>query len=152
MNEWNQDSDNDGIPDVVEEAIEKASLMSRTFTKKNFYIFIFILILCATYGIGAWQYMSLRDEKIALQNQFDWQKSENEIEINKNKIEERRNEIIELNTEMIKKKNDINNTQIKIDDLITNMKEQNEDFNDEIQSMDSNDLKRAFSKLGYPTK
>jgi len=156
MTDWKEDNDNDGVPDVVEEAIEdvKESFASRTFTKRNMYLSIVVGLIIAGYGLFAYMYLSLRDEKIAIQNQFDWYKSEQEIEINKAVMEERARALAELekkfpalNTAQEDRKKDVD----KLTDDLQN-KPYARSNEDEINKMDINELNSTFDALGYPAK
>lgn len=155
MTNWTEDKDDDGVPDAIEEVIEdaKKSFASRTFTKRNMYLSIVIGLIIAGYGLFAYMYLSLRDEKIAIQNQFDWLKSEQEIEINKAVMEERVRAAAELakkfpslNDAYDKRKDDVNH----LTDSIKNKpyKGSNED---EINKLDANELNSVFNDLGFPT-
>lgn len=159
MTNWTADKDDDGVPDAVEDAVEEAveevkeSFASRTFTKRNMYLSIVIGLIIAGYGLFAYMYLSLRDEKIAIQNQFDWFKSEQEIEINKAVMQERARAAAELakkfpslNDAYDKRKDDVNH----LTDSIKNKpyKGSNED---EINKLDANELNSVFDDLGFPT-
>ena len=154
--QWTKDSDNDGIPDVIEDAIDeaKASFASRTFTKRNLYLSIIIGAIIAGYGLFAYMYLSLRDEKIAIQNQYDWFKSEQEIEINKAKIAERYEKYKNLkldNKELSIVLNDKKNNVDKLHTVLIN-KPYEDDNEDEIHQLNTDQLKSMFDDIGYPTK
>jgi len=158
MNDFNfRDEDENGIPDIVDDAkaaVQKASLMTRTFTKRNLYLTIVIGIIIAGYGLFGYMYMNLRDEKIAIENQFNWYQSEQEIEINKAKMEERRRVINELSSKYGSLKNDLFVKRETVDAHINNIENKSfkEEITNEIEQMDINDLRKSFSDFGYTSK
>jgi len=152
-----RDENENGIPDIVDdaqEAIKKAGLISRTFTKRNFYMAIIIGIIIAGYGIGAYFYMNLRDEKIAIENQYNWFQSEQEIEINKAKMEERRRVINELSASYGVLKKDLYVKREKVDEHINKIEDKDfaKELKNEIEQMDIVDLRESFAKYGYQPK
>lgn len=155
MTNWTEDKDNDGVPDAIEEVIEeaKASLMSRTFTKRNMYLSILVGVIIAGYGVFAFMYMSLRDDNIALKNQFDWFKSEQEIEINKARMNER----VKVTKELLGKSKDLaeklDAQRSNVDDINNTIinKPYTRKNENEIKKMDHTELTNSFDSLGFPT-
>jgi flagellar basal body-associated protein FliL len=158
MNDFNfRDENENGIPDIVdsaEEAVKKASLVSRTFTKRNLYLSIIIGVIIAGYGLFGYMYMTLRDEKIAIQNQYNWFQSEQEIEINKAKMEERRRVLNELGVEYGTLKKDLDAKRTKVDKHINKIEDKDfaKEIKNEIEQMDIVELRESFSKFGYKPK
>jgi len=155
MTDWSEDKDNDGVPDAIEEVLEatKASLMSRTFTKRNMYMSILVGVIIAGYGLFAYMYLSLRDEKIALQNQFDWAKSEQEIEVNKARMDERVKVTKELYDKSKALDDKLDSSRASLDIInnsITNKPYRRNNEN-EISEMDNTELSNSFDALGFPT-
>lgn len=155
MTNWTEDKDDDGVPDAIEEVIEdaKKSFASRTFTKRNMYLSIVIGLIIAGYGLFAYMYLSLRDEKIAIQNQFDWFKSEQEIEINKAVMQERARAAAELEKKFPGLNDEHNSRKDDVDQLTNTI--ENKPYirsnKDEINQMDINELNSVFDDLGFPT-
>lgn len=150
-----EDKDQDGIPDFIEEELEeikKSSLGQKIFTKRNFYMFLFMFIIILGYMILGWLYIHEREEKIAIQNQFHWAKSEQEIEVDKKQIQERDEQLQILGDQY---KNSLKDLELKrktLNDHITVVEESKEKFKDEAENLNNNQLRGAFNKLGYPTK
>lgn len=153
--DWTEDSDHDGVPDAIENVIENAKLSfaRRTFTKRNLYLSIVIGAIIAGYGVFGYMYMSLRDEKIAIQNQYDWFKSEQEIEINKARMEERRKIFIDLKESSVELNDSLDEKREKVDALQNTLinKPYLRSNEDEVNEMDIDGLLNTFDALGFNT-
>jgi len=150
-----EDKNQDGIPDVIEDTLEelkKTSLGQKVFTKRNFYLFLFMFVIILGYTILGWLYIHEKEEKIAIQNQFHWAKSENEIEVDREAIKDRKEALYELDTNYDDLLENLETKRKFLDKHIDEVENNKEKFKDEADSLNINQLRGAFDKLGYPTK
>jgi len=150
-----EDKDQDGIPDVIEDTLEelkKTSLGQKIFTKRNFYLFLFMFIIIMGYGILGWLYVHEKEEKIAIQNQFHWAKSENEIEVDREAIKDREEALTELDANYDELLENLKKKRKLLDQHIDEVEDNKEKFKDEADDFNHDQLRSAFDKLGYPTK
>jgi len=163
IDKFMEDLDNDGTPDSIQRALkevktqlsQKMTIRQKTFTKKNFYVSILIGVIIAGYGLFGYMYMSLRDDKIAIENQFHWMKSEQEIEVNKAVMIERKKLLDFLHVEYDTLDEGLNELQAIVNNHIERIRTDAylEGIENEINKYDKNELNDSFSRLGFkPTE
>lgn len=154
-NWWDEhDKDNDGIPDAMEDALDEARDIKRRIGMKPILIIILTVVVCASFGLQTWFYMDLKDEKLRLEQQLDWQQTEHEIELTTDMINERKQQLADLKklAEDLKKNIDSATAERKQAEHTIKAKPYARRNEDEASKMDTNDLVRGFNALGYPAK
>ena len=153
MNDLKDDNEN-GIPDVIEDALDEAKDIKKRFGVKTILVTMLVGLIVAGYGIVGYLYMDLKDNYIQLQQQYDWQQTETEIEVNAQLIKERQRLLEDLKKEAEDLQADLENKRkhrVTVKNDITSKPYARRNEN-EVNKKSTADLKRDFSELGFPTK
>jgi len=149
-----KDSDGDGIPDVIEDALDEAKAIKKRFGTKMILTVIVVALVVASWVITGFMYSNLKDDYIVLEAQHKKAAIEHEIEKKQIAIDAREKvlaDLVKAGNAAVKNKTKKKAARMETEhELVAKPYARRNEH--EATKMDNNDLRNAFNDLGFPTK